>query len=396
MTQATAAVGTGALPDAASIGRAIRKRREALRVTQASLAQEAGFSVQQTLSEIENGRREVKAHELMRIARALHTEMDVLLGIEPERVEHRVLWRRGARPEDRSREAQLLERCRRYAQLEEWCGEEPAQALPNYQFDPASASDDLVSDLTEQTRRALELGSIPAATLERTLEDTYGVKIFVEILEGDQAAACVRSDLGAAVLLNGADVPWRRNFSLAHEVFHLVTWEAVERAWTRGPRGDDDEPAWYNGVERWANQFAAQLLLPGDAVRTRLRPYVEHGQITFEQLVSVARDFEVSAEAFVYRLRDLNIIGRDRVEKTLYDAEFQRVKREVMRHLRDERVRMSSAWYPERYMKLAMRAFQRGVIGKSVVAKYLELPYAEVETMDLGQPHGSEAAVSLA
>ncbi len=396
MTQATAGVGAGALPDAASIGRAIRKRRDALQITQARLAQEAGFAVQQTLSEIENGRREVKAHELMRIARVLHTDMDVLLGIEPERAEPRVLWRRGAKPEDRSREAQLLERCRRYAQLEEWCGEASSQALPNYQFDPASATDDLVADLAEQTRKALELGSIPAATLERTLEDTYGVKIFVEALEGDQAAACVRSDLAAAVLLNGADVPWRRNFSLAHEVFHLVTWDAVERAWNRGPLDGDGEPAWYKQVERWADHFAAQLLLPGDSVRARLRPYLEHGRITFEQLVSLARDFEVSADAFVYRLRELNILGREPIDKIRNDPEFKRVKREVMRSVRDARGRASSAWYPERYLTLAMRAYQSGVIGKSVVAKYLELPYAEVETMDLGEPHGSEASVSLA
>ncbi|MDB4914677.1 MAG: hypothetical protein JWM95_2321 [Gemmatimonadetes bacterium] len=52
-------------------------------------------------------------------------------------------------------------------------------------------------------------------------------------------------------------------------------------------------------------------------------------------------------------------------------------------------------WYPKRYLKLAARAYQNGVIGKAVVAKYLEMPYAEVETFDLGEPHGSEAAFSI-
>ncbi|MDB4914680.1 MAG: hypothetical protein JWM95_2324 [Gemmatimonadetes bacterium] len=127
----------------------------------------------------------------------------------------------------------LLERSRRYAQLEEWCGEPPAQALPNLQFDPAGATWTSVASMADSMRRLFDLGSIPAATLQRTIEDSYGVKIFTETLEGDQAAACVRSSFGAAVLLNGADAPWRRNFSLAHEVFHLVTWDAVELAWDR-------------------------------------------------------------------------------------------------------------------------------------------------------------------
>lgn len=385
---------TTAARDAAAIGRAIKERRDSLKMTQSRLAADVGFSAQQTLSDIENGRREVKAHELLRIARALHTEIDVLLGVQQPPVEQIVLWRRGSRPEDRTLEAQLLDRARRYAQLEEWCGEEPAQILPNYQFDPATANDDLVADLAEQTRKALELGSIPAATLRRALEGTHGVKIFVEPLEGDQAAACARADFGCAVLLNGADVPWRRNFSLAHEVFHLVTWDAVERVWNRGPRNAEGEPAWFVRLEQLANAFASRLLLPGDSVRARLRPYIEQGQITFEALASLARDFEVSAEALIYRLSDLQIVNRGAAEAVRGDPKFQRIKREAMRQLRDKYG--SAPWYPDRYLDLAIRAYQNGIIGKSIVAKYLEMPHAEVEAMDLGEPHGNETAFSLA
>jgi len=380
------------MPTPAAIGRAIRERREELGLTQSRVAALAEIPAAQTISEIEKGRREVKAHELVRIAGVLHTNVDVLLGLRPAPKHARVLWRRGTQPEDRTREAQLLERARRYAQLEEWCGEPPAQPLPNVQFDPAVASWISVAALADQMRRLFDLGSIPAAALQRTLEESYGVKIFVEPLEGNQAGACVRFEFGAAVLLNGADPPWRRNFSLAHELFHLVTWDAIETAWEKGPRNEAGEPAWYAQLEKFANAFASHILLPAESVIARIKSQVQNGKITFHKLATVARDFEVSIEALLYRLCNLGQLERTTVDAALTSEELRRVTREVFRPL----WRSVEHWYPERFLKLAARAYQRGVVGKSVLAKYLEMTYAELETFDLGEPHGSEATLSIA
>ena len=377
---------------ASQIGRLIHSRRDELGLTQAQLASLAGIPAAQTVSEIEKWRRDVKAHELVRIARVLHTEVDVLLGINAAPAATRVLWRRGTTTEDRRREVQLLERARRYAQLEEWCGEPAAQALPNLQFDPARATWGAVASLAEQMRRLLDLGSIPAATLHRTLEDSYGVKIFAEPLEGDQAAACVRSDFGAAVLLNSANVPWRRNFSLAHELFHLVTWDAVELAWSRASLGEASEPSWYPKLEKLANHFASHLLLPAESLLSRVHAQASEGKLTYHRVAAVACDFEVSTQALLYRLCDLSVLERADVDAVLANEEFRRVSREVTRPLTRQRIQR---WYPERYFKLAARAYQRGTVGKAVVAKYLEMPHAEVETFDLGEPHGSEAALSI-
>ncbi len=377
---------------AVAIGQSIRARREELRLTQAQLADLAGIPAAQSVSEIEKGRRDVKAHELVRISRALHTEVDVLLGLAFAPAETRVLWRRGTKAEDRMREVQLLERARRYSQLEEWCGEPAAQALPNLQFEPATATRASVAELADSMRRLFDLGSIPAATLQRTLEDSYGVKIFTESLEGDQAAACVRSHFGAAVLLNGADVPWRRNFSLAHELFHLVTWDAVESAWNRGSLDESSEPVWYDRLERLANHFASRLLLPTESVVARVNAHITDGKLTYARLAAVACDFEVSAQALLFRLCDLRILDRDTVDAVLKNEAFILVTREAMRPLKRKRVR---SWYPDRYLKLAARAYQSGTVGKAIVAKYLEMPYAEVEAFNLGEPHGSEAALSI-
>jgi Zn-dependent peptidase ImmA (M78 family) len=240
-------------------------------------------------------------------------------------------------------------------------------------------------------RRLFDLGSIPAAALQRTLEDSFGVKVFIEPLEGSQSGACVRSDFGAGVLLNGADAPWRRNFSLAHELFHLVTWDAIETAWERGPRNEAGEPAWYAQLERFANHFASHILLPAETLLARVHGQAKEGRITYHQVATIARDFEVSVQALLYRLCGLGVLERSTVDAAVNSAELKNVSREVLSPLKrdDER------WFPERFFNLAARAYQRGVIGKSVIAKFLEMPYAELETFDLGEPHGSEASLSL-
>src|SRR5579859_6363247 len=101
-----------------TIGAAIRQARERVKLSQSALAEKVGLGAAQTVSDIENDRREVKAYELVAFARALNTDIDVLLGIGEHPTEPRVLWRRGSKAADRMSDAQLLDRARRYAQLE--------------------------------------------------------------------------------------------------------------------------------------------------------------------------------------------------------------------------------------------------------------------------------------
>ena len=45
-------------------------------MTQQELAERAGFSAHQIVSQIERGQRELKASELFRIARVLHVDLE--------------------------------------------------------------------------------------------------------------------------------------------------------------------------------------------------------------------------------------------------------------------------------------------------------------------------------
>lgn len=371
----------------------VRQLREALGISQKELAERAGLPAAQSVSEIERGGRELKAWEAVSVAAALHTAVDVLLGLRAAPAEPRVLWRRGSKARDRAREAQLLERAQRYFQLERWCNEPAAMPLPNVAFDPRSARYGDVAHLAEQMRRLFDLGSIPAASLVPTLEDTYGVKIFYEDMaaDGDCSAASVRGAFGAAILMDASEAPWRRNFNFAHELFHLVTWNAVAAAWEEsGAR--DGEPGWHERLESFANHFASHLLLPAESLSARFEARVANGEIGYMDMVDLARDFGVSTQALLYRLAGLGLLRQAEVKRVLEDPEFQRTDRATM-HSRWTRPPVP---FSERYRGLAVSAYQRGAIGKALLAQYLETTLAELRTLKLDASDVSQAAIAVA
>lgn len=380
---------------AASVGEAIRQAREAMGMSQRALAERVGLSAAQTVSEIELGRRAVRTAELVKFSRALHTDVDVLLGLREAPRAPLVLWRRVADGHHRARDAQLLERARRYAQLEAWTASEPAAVLPDFPFDPRAATQHRVASLAAETRKQLDLGSIPAAALVRTLEDVYGVKIFFERLEkeddGSCSAACVRGDFGAAILMNASEAPWRRNFNFAHELFHLVTWDAVQRAWLEDTRRGPT-PRWYAQLERLADHFAAHLLLPADALLARFDARTREGKVTYRGLAVLAREFEVSTHALLIRLRELGRLRQTDVNRLRDDAAFREVDRATMAGRWDE----PAVPFPERYRRLALRAYEQGTIGISKLSEYLETPVGELDVPNVLASDESQATIAVA
>jgi Zn-dependent peptidase ImmA (M78 family)/transcriptional regulator with XRE-family HTH domain len=369
------------------LGSAIRRARDRAGVTQEELAAGAGFPNPQTVSDIERGVREVKARELQRIARVLHTSYDVLLGARPEPAA-RVLWRRGTAAVPRAQEAEFLERASRYAMLEEWCDLPPAEPLPDFPFDPATATWATAEGLANRVVRTLDLGSRPATSLVKVLEERFRVKIFYADLPGDESAACVRDGFGAAVLMNANQAPWRRNYNFAHELFHLVTWDGVARAWPEV----GSEPAWAERLERYANSFASHLLLPAEELSEQYRARCRDGRVADLDMVELAREFDVSTQALVFRLAFLRLVRQDDADATLARPAFQRLDRRTMA----ERWVTPLAGLPERYVRLAYLAHAKGRMSLARLAEFLETSVSELISQDLERDLAEEAAAAPA
>lgn len=370
-----------------ALGAAVRRARDRAGLTQEDLAAQAGFPNAQTVSDIERGVRDVKARELQRIAQALHTSFDVLLGAREEPAAH-VLWRRGTAAVPRGQEAQFLERATRFAMLEEWCELPPVEPLPDFPFHPAAATFASVDTLANRTARLLDLGSRPATALVKVLEERFRVKIFYAELPGDESAACVRGDFGAAVLMNASQAPWRRNYNFAHELFHLVTWDGVARAWPR----DGSEPAWAEQLEKFANSFASHLLLPADELSEQYRVRCRDGRVSDPDLVELAREFDVSTQALIWRLVFLRLLTQEEADATLKRPAFQRLDRSTMAPRWDT----PPAGLPDRYLRLAYLAHAKGRISMARLAEFLETSVSELATQNLERDRAEETAAAVA
>lgn len=374
--------------EASRLGGAIKQRRTEVGLTQGDLAVAVGFSAPQTVSDIERGEREVKAWELIRIARALRTTPDDLLGLESVS-ESRVMWRRGSPTGTRETEEVFLDRARRYALLEKWNQLPPAATLPEFELDAATASFPDAARLAREVGKVLDLGSRPAASLQSVLQEAFGVKLFFQEMEGDESAATAKGDFGCAVLMNATQAPWRRNYNLAHEVFHLVTWEGTCEAWG----ADEDEPHWIEHIEKLANAFASHLLLPADEVSSQYDSRFPEGDIRYPDLVEMAREFEVSTEALVWRLRLLGKISQARAEEILADPLFRTEDRRTMPH---HWAAAPDGPLPGRYWRLALNAYRRGEVSLAKVAGMLEISVSEAGALLMSADDEQQAAPSPA
>jgi Zn-dependent peptidase ImmA (M78 family) len=107
------------------------------------------------------------------------------------------------------------------------------------------------------------------------------------------------------VLVNSNDSPFRKRFTIAHELGHFLLHldhadgEEVDRASDLFRTYETDERSTDRSKEVEANQFAAALLMPAPSVMREWE--------TLRSLELMAIRFNVSEEAMGYRLATLGL-----------------------------------------------------------------------------------------
>jgi len=345
-----------------ALARNIRVARKALGLRQQDLADAIGVGSSETISQIEKGNREVKAWELSVIAKTLKVEFQDLLSEEGPQFGPAPLWRVRATAKKEETEALLRLRSQRYRHVMELTDSCARVELPRLDtFDIIGATYDDVYDLAKTLGQQMELGNRPSERLFRVLEDEYCVMIFYQDLGEDGSAVCVRGLYGPAMLLNGREPPWRRNFSCAHELFHLLTWDVLS-----GDRIDADREV-FETVERKANAFASALLLPREPLAQVVRERCVGNQIEMPQMIRIARDFGVSTSALLWSMVNWGFIPRQAPEEVLSNPSFRRQDRRTMA----ERWTTPSD-LPERMVQLAFIAHLQGKLSRARFATILE------------------------
>jgi len=199
------------------------------------------------------------------------------------------------------------------------------------------------------------------------VEDRFHVKVLYDSLKSQGSAASSLGEFGAAMLIDAEEAPWRRNFSCAHELFHLVTWDCVRES---VEHLDDRD---WDATEKVAEAFAAALLLPADSLLPEFDRLTEGRQVRVSDLLTLAIGFGVSIDAMLWRLVNLNRLERDAVAHLLSDRKVRDQDRQLRR---DEWWRPDT--FPTRYVRLAYQAHMRDRLSLSKLAEYLDTDVASV------------------
>ena len=265
-------------PTLTQFGSRVRFSREMKHITQDALAKTLGFNDRQTVSDIENGKRAVKADELAALSDAL--DQDVEFFIDPFNVvaEAQYAWRA-----NKSLADEVLDSFEKTANgwvgMLRWLHEQAPDKEADLGFlglrmnESTTVSE--AQGFGEALARLLELGIAPANSLSRRVVDRLGIPVL--LIDGPpglqplaiSGAACRVGQFNLLLLNRRESAGWRHE-TLALELFHILTWDAMP------PRRRESNPAALDKKvkqsELLAHAFAGGLLMPRESLDYFIEP----------------------------------------------------------------------------------------------------------------------------
>jgi Zn-dependent peptidase ImmA (M78 family)/transcriptional regulator with XRE-family HTH domain len=380
--------------DAVQLGNNLRAARERRGLSQQQVA-EAMNLPRTAVTNIESGNREVSTLELTRLADLYHIAPASLLSPEFSEDASVVLLRALQKASISEEITQAIEDvrdlCHEGAALRRILGGEFEESLPNCNSRIGSPSEavrqgDIVA---REERRRLGLGNAPVGNIT-SLIGGQGVWVAACSLPDDMSGLFLndKSD-GLAILINSKHAAVRRRFSYAHEYGHALFDRGEPVRLTQQSNASEL-------VEKRANAFAAAFLMPADGVEDQLRqldkgrpsrqaqivydvatdreseveirPRPGSQSITYQDVAIIARNFGVSYEAAVWRLKSLGHLGsadtKTLIERKDSGKSFMKLlkyqewdEREIPADEREQELRSQLAW-------LGVEAYRREEISQ--------------------------------
>ena len=163
--------------------------------------------------------------------------------------------------------------------------------LPTYRVAPTRTPE----SIARKVRKDLGIAPGPVRDLMASVEATGAIVILMNLPTGELDAISVRpSNAPPLVFLSRHAPADRQRWTLAHELGHLVM--------------HDEER---DGIEKEADQFAAELLMPASTIRTQLK------KLTLETAGELKQEWRTSIQSIVRRAVDTKAITAYR-SRTLY------------------------------------------------------------------------------
>ena len=245
------------------IGARIKSLREQRELTQDSMARLFGFKDRQTVSAIETGDRAVTAEELLLAVEKLGAPLEYFTDPFVLTGEGRFSWRHTGVDGERlaAYERNSGRWIAAFRRLAPAVGRETPLMRRALGLTRRSRFEDAMR-AGERFAAEFGLGDVPATRLSEAMERQLGILVLMVDAEPHISGAACRLAEMDAVLIARREVAGRRHFDLAHELFHILTWDAMPPEHAEAVRETGG-----NRVEQLANNFAAAALMPAAVLR---------------------------------------------------------------------------------------------------------------------------------
>jgi Zn-dependent peptidase ImmA (M78 family)/DNA-binding XRE family transcriptional regulator len=371
---------------AAPIGVRLKAVREKQNLSQDEVARRFGFKDRQTVSAIETGERRLSAEELLRAIEIFGVQLDYFTDPFVLAGEGKFSWRQ-TRVVGGALDTYEVDAGRLIAAFRE-LAPQVGTAAPLLRHALGLGKDSRFEEACEAGERfaaEFELGDVPAIRLADVMEQALDILVLMaDPIDGVSGAACRLPELDV-VLINRREAPGRRHFDLAHELFHILTWQAMPPEHV-----EDVEPKRRSRVEQLADNFASAVLMPapvlhrfGDwsALATATKP-----NALIARLNAVADELQVTSSALRWRL-----VALDRLDR----AVAERLPEVRLRNNGQSRPKAPPlpALFSKRFVEVIARAIDEGRVAVRRVSYLLGLSIDDLA--DLFAVHGVEAPYEL-
>lgn len=357
------------------IGKKVRELRQQYGHTQEELANLLGVT-KEFISMVESGKRLPGLENITKLARVFHRDVAYFMRDEEEafaalfRVEN--LGAVGREALDRAAKF-----CEDYAFLEKETDHLP-QLPPTYPERPGASKSlpaliDDAEQIAESEWKRLGLGDEPMKDIFSLIE-SQGVHVIRQEMSSAafDGAFLYSRENGAFIIINSSRSLGRQAFTAAHEYGHCLRHRQsgilIDQSTQENYLQSDKSPN-----ERFANLFASAFLMPRRAIEKTVKNLNAH--IGPEEVIHLKRYFGVSYQAMVYRLKNVNVISKTRMEEFL-QIRPNALEGSIFGVTEETPI---PAGLPERYVRLALDAYLMGKVTVSRLAELLNMDVFELK-----------------
>lgn len=349
------------------IGVQLQKARRLLQMEPEEVADEINVSPQDIIA-WEGERAKPSLKQLEELAKFYGREIDYFLRktpSPPEKIEFR--GKHGQSLRNLSKETKIVlarfdELCRTALEFETLLSKKRKVNLPIFK------ESDSPKTVAQSLRRKFDVGDKPLLDLRGRLEDE-GIRIFELPVPEDAFSGFSfwHQEYGPCILLNVSELKGRKNFTLAHEVAHLLYSHGSSLCYIPLKLSEV-----HRGLEYKANQVAIELLLPEVGV---IEDFVRKGfskTPSEKELSQMAYSkWGVSIQALGYRLENLDLVEKGHTD-TLWETKPQ--------YFRGKKGRRSPKWEKQlgkQFVGTTFDAYQKGLISIGKLAQGLGITVRE-------------------